>query len=128
VGAAAGVAATHRSVHFGRGEGAVSGDGVGGDGVGCRPAKRPAGAAALTRQRSDGAGGGGGAVLDAQLDENLLEMLVDRARADVEDFSDLAVGFTAAQPEEHFRFAAGELQRLLQELLVAAGGYFGEAE
>jgi hypothetical protein len=43
------------------------------------------------------------------------------ARADVEDFADLAVGFAAADPQEDFGFAAGELQGLLEKLLVAAG-------
>ena len=55
-------------------------------------------------------------------------MFVDGARADVEDLADLAVGFAAADPQEDFGFAAGELQGLLEELLVAAGGDFGEAE
>ena len=51
-----------------------------------------------TREGADRAGGGGGAVFDPEFDENLLEMFVDRARADVEDRADLAVGFAAAEP------------------------------
>jgi hypothetical protein len=52
----------------------------------------------LTRQRAHRAGGGGGAVLDTELHKHLLEVFVDRARADVEDFADFAVGFAAADP------------------------------
>ena len=46
---------------------------------------------ASTRERADRGARGGGAVLDAELHEHLLEMLVDSARADVEDFADVAV-------------------------------------
>jgi hypothetical protein len=55
-------------------------------------------ASPLARQRTHRASGGRGAVLDAELHEHLLEVLVYRARADVEDFADFAVGFAAADP------------------------------
>ena len=41
---------------------------------------------------------GGGAAFDAQLGEDLLQVLVRRAGADVEDFADGAVGLAAGDP------------------------------
>jgi len=81
----------------------------------------------LAGQCANGASGGRGAVFHAELDENLLEVFVDRARADVQDRADLAVGLAAAQPQEHFRFAGSELQALLQDPLVTASADFGQA-
>lgn len=49
-----------------------------------------------------------GAVLDAELDVDLLQMLVHRAGGKAEDFADIAVGLAFGDPQQHFGFALGE--------------------
>src|SRR3954467_14953212 len=47
-------------------------------------------------------------VLDAELGVDLLEMLVDRARAQAQNLRDVAVGLALAEPGQHLAFAGGE--------------------
>ena len=51
---------------------------------------------------------GGRAILGAGLHQQVLEMLLDRSRADAEDLGDLAIGLACAEPAEHFLLAARE--------------------
>src|SRR3546814_2172431 len=53
-------------------------------------------------------------VLDAQLDEDLLEMLVHGPRADVHDLARVAIGFALGDPEQDVALARGQAQRTLK--------------
>ena len=60
-----------------------------------------------------------GAVLDAEFRVDLLEVLVDGARAQAQNLRDVAVGLALGQPRQHFALArrqaklAGEFRRRL---------------
>jgi hypothetical protein len=50
----------------------------------------------------------GGAVFDAELGINVLEMFADRRRLNTQDGGNFAVRFGAAEPEQHFIFSRGQ--------------------
>ena len=66
---------------------------------------------------------GGGSILDTQLGVDLLEMLVDGARAQAENLGDVAIGLALAQPRKNLAFAAGQSE-LLAEIACRLGGRF----
>src|SRR3984885_9172897 len=80
-------------------------------------------------ERAYRGGGSRGAVFDPELDEDLLQVLVHRARTDVQDLADVAIGLAATDPQQHFRLARRQSERALQDRLLAVGiGGLGEAK
>ena len=65
--------------------------------------------------RADCKGGGRGAVLNAELRVNLLEMLIHSARTKIENFSDIAVRFATRDPQQYLRLALGDRKLLLEQ-------------
>ncbi len=63
-------------------------------------------------------GGGGGAILDAELAVDLFEMLVHGARALLKDIGNILVGLAPRQPAQNFGLAAGQRQFLMQDKTV----------
>jgi len=73
-------------------------------------------------QQSNGHGGGGCAVFDAQLFEYLFEMFVDGTWADRENQADFAVGLALAEPHQNFRFLLATWGLSLQQLYRSVFG------
>jgi len=63
-----------------------------------------------------------------ELHEDLLQVLVHGAGADVENLADFLVRLTAAQSAQHLRFPRCERQSLLQHHLVRASAEVGDFE
>src|SRR5229473_7236150 len=59
-----------------------------------------------------------GAILDAELGVNLLQVLIHGARAEIEDFRNVAVGLAARDPHQHLRLALGERKLALEDEVV----------
>ena len=51
-----------------------------------------------------------GPVLDAELGVDLLQMLVDGARAQPQDLRDVAIGLALAKPSQYLALARGEAE------------------
>ena len=53
---------------------------------------------------------GGGAVFDAELGEDVFNVLLDGAPAQLEDHSDLEIAFALGEPLRDFAFAGGQVK------------------
>src|SRR5882672_12066248 len=98
---------------------------------GLRPATVLSGQDVSSRIASAGAGGngsGGGAVLDAELGVDLLEMLIHCSWAEAEDLRDVAIGFPLRQPRQHFAFTGGQSEFAAEFCGQIRAGIFCQAQ
>src|SRR5271155_4135615 len=81
------------------------------------------------RKCTHGGGGRCGPILYPELHKDLLQVFVHGARTDAEDFSNVAIGLAATDPQQHFGFARGHTEGALQQRLISiAVGNLGEPE
>src|SRR3954463_12531045 len=85
-------------------------------------------AAGRQPQELAGAVGGGGAGLDGELGEEVDDVGVDGAGAEVEDERDLAVAFAFHEPLEDFAFAAGQAVAAPGDMVERRGAAKGGEE
>src|SRR5262245_34677862 len=69
---------------------------------------RPSGLGRAQDPHADGARHRVAAVLHAHLAQDLLDVVLDRIRADIEDACDIEVGLAVADPAQDLGFAAGD--------------------
>src|SRR5216684_3984645 len=82
------------------------------------PPSRGGAARSAGAEGADGDGRRRGAVLDAELGIDLLEMLVHRPRAEAQNLADVAIGLAAGDPCEDIGLARRQRKLLLEDALV----------
>src|ERR1700728_4725438 len=78
------------------------------------------GHASANADRSDCKRCGGSAVLDPELCVDLLKMLVDGTRTEIENFGNVAIRFAARDPQQNLRLALGHGKFPLEQHPVVA--------
>lgn len=63
-----------------------------------------------------GAGGGTGAAADAEALENVLQVVLHREKAAIEDVRDFRVGLPLGDPVQYLGLTRGQIQLLLEDL------------